>query len=243
MDYRRKSLLRSKQTAPSPENRLDRVVAISSIVSNIVIGVATVVLAGIGLYLTSEFNQWQVANAERQAASAKVKGDLETLQRTTDSCFAAANAVVGMIKGLSENEARNILQKTDTATSTCPNIGLNIPDLAAIFILKNQKNINPSIIKMAAKRVNFFSKISNIELRTAILHSTMKEFLLQQRRAIVNAREIETESLIAEKFEAAGPKYDKECIAKFDAEVKAKPNDPAWSVECDDGSTISRIAI
>jgi hypothetical protein len=247
MDYRRKSRLRSKQTASSPDNRLDRVVAISSIVSNIVIGVATVVLAGIGLYLTSEFNQWQKEDSKQSQQ-----------QVAFAVCISAAQLVFDAIKFRPEKDAANIIQTAVSSRSDCTQYGVNIPDLVATMVLKDKSNIDPKIVQRAAKRVAAVPEKSKREFALAVAVESMESIRKNQdsifflnnielgaRQSEVNRNFLnelhlsQTKSFLEKerKFNI-GSISDEDCMEKADAYMKANPNELSRGFTCDDGLKI-----
>jgi hypothetical protein len=250
MDYRRKALLRSKQAAssPSPDNRLDRVVAISSIVSNIVIGVATVVLAGIGIYLTSEFNQWQKEDSEQAQQ-----------QVAYDGCISTAQLIFDAIKFRPEKDAANLIQSAVSSRSDCAQYGVNIPNLVATMVLEDTTNIDPKIVQRAIKRVAIASNMPGQKRAAAATPIDLfkRNFDLQQRVVphvfpsveVVNFAGFDDDNDTTKTNAAKNDTRVRvdlteygECNAKLDDLIKAKPNEPSWSVKCDDGTTKTRNA-
>jgi hypothetical protein len=250
MDYRRRALLRLKQTAPTPPptNRLDRVVAISSIASTIVIGVGTLALAIIGLHLTSEFNRWQKEDsdqAQRQVAFAV--------------CISAAQLVFDAIKFRPEKDAANIIQTAVSGRSDCTRYGVNIPDLVATMILKDRTNIDPKIVQRAAKRSAIASNMHRQKRAAAVESADLfkRTFDLRHRVDPHEFRSVEVINFAGfdvdnDLSKPNAAKNDTRvrvdlteygvCNAKLDALAKAKPNEPSWSVKCDDGTIIARNA-
>ena len=212
-----------------------RLSSISSIVSNLVIGIASVTIAGASLYFTIEFNRYQRLQNERTV-----------FQEEISSCVDRAQLVVELIRSRSEIDAINIIQDAAIHSKHCNAHGINLSDIAAIEITKNPANIDEIVLERAHKRIS--RPTSRPESGNTYLEALKRRFSMLNRSGqndttfpVVSA----VDELLNDEPRSVSPGFTNqytenegvyECERKLQELMRAKPEDKSWTITCPDGS-------
>lgn len=231
--YAARTLRRAKlRRRPTPKNEWGaRLSSITSIGSNLVIGMASVTIAGASLYFTIEFNKYQRIQNERTA-----------IQEEITSCVSRAQLVVELIRSRSDLDAINIIQESSIYSKHCNAHGINLSDMTAKMILKNHANIANSVVKRARQRI---SRQDNKSLYSQDAYNDALNSLREHQQSAspfpVTSAINELDLAPPVVFPGFTKRYTEsspvsECDLKLQELMRSKPEEQSWTITCADGS-------
>ncbi|WP_310476657.1 BamA/TamA family outer membrane protein [Sandarakinorhabdus sp.] len=129
---------RARPTSSEPSS-FEKFVAISNLVSALVLGTTSVVLGIVSFNLNHDFNEWQKKNSINQ--------DIDQLKVR---CVQTANTILLFTAGRNEREQNDILAKGSTANPECMSQHFNIIKYLNAFIVKNADQFGSRIVSRSA---------------------------------------------------------------------------------------------
>jgi len=133
--------------------RLDRAVAIASLVSSFFLGGAAVALTMIGLNVTRDFNDWQKNYASRQEASDSKREAISKADALKERCIGLAIFSIQMAKEKRSPGVDSALSKAQAFEPNCRSVGVDIVEFVAAWIVKNPSQFAEADRQRAARIV------------------------------------------------------------------------------------------
>lgn len=196
MTYRRTSLINARRLAPAPPaepKTFDRLLAISGLVSSVVVGAGTIALTIVSLNLTRDFNAWQQSNATAQDA-AQSKRDLAVKASVLkDRCIKIADVGTKMAMGHKSADALRILRTVELLEPSCPSVGINLTQLSAAFVINRADGFDRAILERAARiiRADRMPRAEKASVQTQVASREIIDDALGGRAYYVGRSELE----------------------------------------------------
>ena len=155
MKYRRQSLINRRHLNPTPPQAIsnfDRLIAVSTLLSNLLVGVGTITIGYVGVQLTRDASLWQISLNQKATRAQEQREQRESTNYNREQCFKHAITASERSKSQTREDASRMLGALETAFGDpCAKLGLDVIEIAAKIISQQPLYFDKQIVKASNK--------------------------------------------------------------------------------------------